>query len=63
MSDSKVRRWVRLFNDGRENMHDDERSGRPSLMNDDMARAIEENIRRDRRFTVTSLSLDFPEIS
>ena len=63
MSDSMVRRWVRLFNEGRENVHDDERSGRPSLVNDDMVRAIEEKIRGDRRFTITSLSEHFPEIS
>ena len=49
MSDSMVRRWVRLFNEGREDVHDDERSGRPSLVNDDMVRAIEEKIRGDRR--------------
>ena len=27
MSDSKVRKWVRAFKDGRENVHDDLRSG------------------------------------
>ena len=27
MSSSVVRRWVRLFNEGRENVHDDPRSG------------------------------------
>ena len=63
MSDSMVRRWVRLFNEGRENVHDDERSGRPALVNDDMVRAIEEKIRGNRRFTITSLSEHFPEIS
>jgi transposase len=30
MSDSMVRRWVRHFNEGRENVHDDPQSGRPS---------------------------------
>jgi len=63
MSGSMVRRWVRLFNEGRENVHDDERSGRPSLVNDKMVRAIEERIRGDRQFTITMISQDFPEIS
>lgn len=27
MSDSMVRRWVRLFNEGRTNVHDEERTG------------------------------------
>ena len=37
---SVVRRWVRLFNEGRENMHDDPRSGRPSLVNEDLVRVV-----------------------
>jgi hypothetical protein len=32
MSNSVVRRWVRHFNGGRENVHDDPRSGRPSVV-------------------------------
>ena len=38
MSDGMVRKWVRMFNEGRENAHDEERSGRPSLVNDDLVR-------------------------
>lgn len=64
MSDSIVRRWVRHFNEGRENVHDDERCGRPSLVTDDLVRAVEEEkIRENRRFTMTSLFLLFPQIS
>ena len=63
MSSSMVRRWVRLFNEGRENVHDDPRSGRPSVVNEDLVRAVEEKIRENRRFTITSLSLHFPQIS
>jgi len=33
MSSSMVRRRVRLFNEGRKNVHDDPRSGRPSVVN------------------------------
>ena len=35
MSDGMVRKWVRMSNEGRENVHDEARSGRPSLVNDD----------------------------
>jgi len=35
MSDGMVRKWVRMFNEGRENVHDEARIGRPSLVNDD----------------------------
>ena len=63
MSSSMVRSWVRLFNEGRGNVHDDPRSGRPSVVNSDLVRAVEEKIRENRRFTITPLSLHFPQIS
>ena len=40
MSDGMVRKWVRMFNEGRENVHDEARSGRPSLVNDDLVRKV-----------------------
>ena len=43
-----VRRWVLLFNEGRENVHDDPWSGQPSVVNDDLVRAVEEKIRENR---------------
>jgi len=54
---------VRLFNEGRENVHDDPRSGRPSVVNEDLVRAVEEKIRENRRFTITPLPPHFPQIS
>ncbi|GFY15615.1 histone-lysine N-methyltransferase SETMAR [Trichonephila clavipes] len=36
MSDSIVRRWVRQFNEGRSEVHDEERSGRPSLITEEL---------------------------
>jgi len=58
-----VRKWVRMFNEGRENVHDEARSGRPSLVNDDLVRKVNERVRNDRRFTISDLSLHFPQIS
>jgi len=63
MSDGMVRKWVRKFNEGRENVHDEVRSGRPSLVNDDLVRKVNERVRDDRRFTISDLSLHFPQIS
>jgi hypothetical protein len=63
MTDGMVRKWVRMFNEGRENLHDEARSGRPSLVNDDLVRKVDEKVRDDRRFTISALSLQFPEIS
>ena len=62
MSDGMVRKWVRMFNEGRENVHDEARSGRPSLVND-LVHKVNERVRDDRRFTISDLSLHFPHIS
>ena len=63
MSDGMVRKWVRMFNEGRENVHDEARSERPSLVNDDLVRKVNERLRDGRRFTISDLSLHFPQIS
>ena len=63
MSDGMVRKWVRMFNEGRENVHDEARSGRPCLVNDDLVRKVNERVRNDRRFAISDLSLHFPHIS
>ena len=63
MSDGMVRKCFRMFNEGRENMHDEARSGRPSLVNDDLVRKVNERVHDDRRFTISDLSLPFPQIS
>jgi len=63
MSDGMVRKWVRMFIEGRENVHDELRSGRTSLVNDDLVRKVNERVRDDRRFAISDLSLQFPQIS
>jgi len=44
-------------------VHDEARSGRPSLINDDLVRMVNERVRDDRCFTISDLSLHFPQIS
>jgi len=63
MSDGMVRKWVRMFSEGRENVHDEVRSGRPSLVNEDLVCKVNERVCDDRRFTISDLSLHFPQIS
>jgi hypothetical protein len=63
MSDSMVRRWMRYFNEGRKNVHDDLWNSRPSVVNEDLMRAVGEKIQENRRFTISSLSMRFPQIS
>ncbi|KAJ4443809.1 hypothetical protein ANN_05590 [Periplaneta americana] len=62
ISDGMVRRWVRKFNEGRFSVHDEQHTGRPSLINDDLVRAVDEKIHEYRRFTISSLSLNFPQM-
>jgi len=63
MSDGMVRKRVWMFNEGRENVHDEARSGRPSVVNVDLVRKVNERVRDKRRFTISGLSLHFPQIS
>ena len=54
MSDGMVMKWVRIFNEGREKVHDEARCGRPSLMIADLVRKVNERVRDDGRQTLFS---------
>ena len=51
MSEGGVRQWCRMFKNGRTNVHDEERSGRPSIVNADLIRLVDGRVRADRRLT------------
>ena len=63
MSEGGVRQWCRMFKNGRTNVHDEERSGRPSIVNADLIRLVDERVRADRRFTISQICESFPQIS
>jgi len=63
MTDGMVTKWVQMFNEGQENVHYEVQSGRPSLVNDDLVCKVNERVHDDRRFTISDLSLHFPQIS
>jgi len=63
MSDGMVRKWIRMFNEGWEYMHYEVWSGRPSLVRDDLLRKFNKRVRVDKCFTISDLSLHFPQIS
>ncbi|GBN51813.1 hypothetical protein AVEN_199925-1 [Araneus ventricosus] len=63
MTDGMVRKWVQQFNDGCTNVHDEARSGRPSIVNDGLVAKVNEKIRGNRRFTIRTLFDEFPQIS
>jgi transposase len=52
-----------MFSEGRTNVHDNDRSGRPSLVTADLLDQVNEKIRENRRFTMSELSKHFPHIS
>jgi hypothetical protein len=62
MSDGMVGRWCRMFSEGRTNVHDDDRSGCPSLVTADMLEQENDKIRDNRRFAMSELSTYFPHI-
>jgi hypothetical protein len=39
MNDEMVTKWVRKFNEGRDNVHVEPRSGRPSVVSDELVAA------------------------
>ncbi|KAG5317141.1 MOS1T transposase, partial [Pseudoatta argentina] len=63
MNRTSVFKWCREFKNGRTSVHDDQRSGRPSILTDDIVEKIENALRDDRRLTVDELSAMFPQIS
>lgn len=63
MNKQMVRRWYRQFSEGRQNVHDVERSGQPSLVTDNLVEQVRQHIVENRRFMITELSSHFPQIS
>ncbi|XP_025416568.1 histone-lysine N-methyltransferase SETMAR-like [Sipha flava] len=58
MSLKNVRKWCREFSGGRTEIHDEQRSGRPSI-SDKLKEQIERELREDRRVTVRDLEQRF----
>ncbi|KAK7871540.1 hypothetical protein R5R35_010343 [Gryllus longicercus] len=63
MSDGVVREWCRKFKEGRNDVHDEEGQGRKSVATDDLVYRVDEAVKKNRRFTLTSLSMEFPQVS
>jgi hypothetical protein len=52
-----------MFKDGPTNVHDEEQSGRPSVVSDDLVQSVDQNISERWRFTISELSCEFTNIS
>ncbi|KFM71568.1 hypothetical protein X975_16082, partial [Stegodyphus mimosarum] len=61
MRDNKVCNWVRAFKKGWENVNDELRSGRLSVITD-LVNAIDEKIHENQQFTISTLALEFPNV-
>uniref|UniRef100_A0A0A9YJU3 Mariner Mos1 transposase n=2 Tax=Lygus hesperus TaxID=30085 RepID=A0A0A9YJU3_LYGHE len=58
ISDGQVRKWKREFTKGRTNVHDEERSGRPSTSRvDDSISAVRDLLESDARLTLSDIVL------
>jgi transposase len=51
MNKQNVTKWCREFEKGRSDVHDEIRSGRPSVVTDEIVQKIYENIRTHRHLT------------
>ena len=51
MNRQNVTKWCRECSEGRTDVHDEQKSGRPSLISDDLLQEIEGEIRANRRVT------------
>ncbi|GFX76949.1 HTH_48 domain-containing protein [Trichonephila clavipes] len=60
MSKHMVRRWCRQFSEGRQSVHDEEYSKRPSLI---IVELVRQRVMENSHFTVKELSSQFPQIS
>ena len=62
MDVKNIRKWCREFTAGRTEIHDEERSGRPSISDETVAK-VEQILRQDRRITLDYLCILLPEVS
>jgi hypothetical protein len=62
VSKGTVRQWCRMFKDVRTNVHDEERSGRPSVVSDYLVQSVDKKICERRCITISELSCKFPQI-
>jgi histone-lysine N-methyltransferase SETMAR len=58
-----VREWCRKFHDGRTDIHDEGGQGWPPVETDDLVQHVDKLVRERCRFTISELSLEFPQVS
>jgi hypothetical protein len=58
-----VMKWCCEFSEGETDVHDEQSSGRPSLISDDLLQEIEGEIRANRLVTIRELHHIIPKVS
>ena len=62
LSKQMMHHWCRQCTAGWKHVHDEEHSGRPSIIMDDLVELVWECIMENHRFTITELSSNFPHL-
>ena len=63
MNAASVRKWCTMFRNGRTDVHDTEKSGRPSVITDALKQTVKRIIRENRHFTISEVHEQCPEVS
>ena len=63
MNAASVRKWCIMFTNGRTDVHDAEKSGRPSVITDALKEKVNLIIRENRHFTMIEVYEKCPEVS
>jgi len=63
MNEQNVTKWCREFSEGRTDVHDEQGSGRPSLISDYLLQEIEGEIHTNRCVTIKELHHIIPKVS
>ena len=63
MNAASVRKWCIMFTNGRTDVHDTEKSGRPSVITDALKEKVNRIIRENRHLTISEAYEKCPEVS
>ena len=63
MNAASVRKWCRMFRNGRTDVHDAERSERTSVITDALKQKVKRPIQENRHFTTSEVYEQCPEVS
>lgn len=58
-----MRQWCHELREGGSVVHNKERSGRPSVQTDDLIERVNAKVRKNHRFMVSDIHIEFLEVS